>query len=635
MSREVDRRNFTQNKVPSSRENALRALADDATKSLPGNQSIRITKFDSTTGSASRIVSDGGSAEQGNHIQRALDHAKKIRKAFGFAPGQPGEFEADPHVSATSAGARVVHLHQLYKGIPIFQANLAIHFNPNDLLQETEGSTIEVSQDISAIPKLTVEEATLKAAQFVTTPEKKQEVRRDPFGGTMKRPVLNISGFNPKVIAAFENRPDVPTVLEAGPFQDEIKASLTWFPLDNDLRLTWEVILALPSYAEMYRVLVDSENGDILYSHQMTKMIAACGSVYLADGKAERKLQKFPIPLEEYGLPIPKTLPKAFPGSWVEKELTEGNCVTARLGERGKSLTGTLKDGLVTFNPADPTGDDQKVLNIFYYNCYMHDFFYLLGFTEEFGNFQKVNFYEKGLAKDPVDARSYPEEVYGTANMSTPIDGRSPVMNMGLVRDTERHTAFDSSVVFHEYMHGVTNRLVGGGMDDRALESPQSGGMGEGWGDYIACTINNTTTVGSWVIDNPAGIRGFPYDEKFPDHFGMIGTGRYDEVHNLGEIWCATLMQMNRNVGKLLALQLVVDALKLSRSNPGFLDMRDSILKALEDMKTKGSLDQANYDRAKEGIWKAFAKFGMGPNARSHGAQLYGIEADFNVPKAA
>ena len=42
----------------------------------------------------------------------------------------------------------------------------------------------------------------------------------------------------------------------------------------------------------------------------------------------------------------------------------------------------------MTFNPASATGDDQKVLNIFYYCCYMHDFSYLLGFREADGNFQ-------------------------------------------------------------------------------------------------------------------------------------------------------------------------------------------------------------------------------------------------------
>ena len=53
--------------------------------------------------------------------------------------------------------------------------------------------------------------------------------------------------------------------------------------------------------------------------------------------------------------------------------------------------------------------------------------------------------------------------------MGTPVDGIRPVMNMGLVSRTNRHTAFDSDVVYHEFMHGVTNRLVAGRIDEHAL----------------------------------------------------------------------------------------------------------------------------------------------------------------------
>jgi extracellular elastinolytic metalloproteinase len=36
-------------------------------------------------------------------------------------------------------------------------------------------------------------------------------------------------------------------------------------------------------------------------------------------------------------------------------------------------------------------------------------------------------------------------------------------------------------VVFHEFTHGVTNRLVGGRLDQNSLSQDQSGGMGAGW----------------------------------------------------------------------------------------------------------------------------------------------------------
>ena len=324
-------------------------------------------------------------------------------------------------------------------------------------------------------------------------------------------------------------------------------------------------------------------------------------------------------------------LPAAFPDDWVAVDKTVGNCTNAHLSAAGLPATGSVQAGVVTFNPADAVGDDQKVLNIFYYCCYMHDFSYLLGFNEAAGNFQQSNFGRGGIQGDPVDARSWPGAVAGTANMFTPVDGSSPVMNMGMVVSTNRHTAFDSTVVFHEFTHGISHRLVGGAMNSHALDAPQSGGMGEGWSDYVACTINNVTVLGNWVLNNPAGIRGFPYDSNFPDNFGSIGTGRYNEVHNVGEIWCATLMEMNRRTERHFGIQLVIDALKLTPANPNFLQARDAIVLGLANALAAGRINANQRDGAWQGIWSAFAKFGMGPQATSIGAQFGGTVADFTM----
>src|SRR5262249_35431858 len=153
-------------------------------------------------------------------------------------------------------------------------------------------------------------------------------------------------------------------------------------------------------------------------------------------------------------------LPAAYPDTWVTSNQTVGNSTKAHLNAAGAPMTGTVVGGVLTFNPAAATGDDQKVLNIFYYCCYMHDFSYLLGFREADGNFQTNDFGRGGAQGDPVDAQSFAGAVSGTANMSTPPDGSSPTMHMGLFTSTNRHTAFDSTVVFHEFTHGISNRLV-------------------------------------------------------------------------------------------------------------------------------------------------------------------------------
>ena len=635
MTREVDLRDFEVDRITPAREEELQDSASESSSLLPGDQAVTIESLDPITGNPSNVAVSGGPAERGNYVQRALDHVQAADSILGLAPTQPTEFAADPHVQQTSSGAATVHLQQQYKGIPIFDATLAVRFEPDGSLRETAGTTITVSQDRPLSAQLSVTDAVMRAAQHVAEPTLDEKGAVDQFGEPLPAQAVNVSSFEPEVVATFPEQANSPTVLAAGPFGDRIKASLIWFPLNEDLRLAWDVITAMPGYQGMYRTVVDAESGEILYCHQKVEAVAARGNVYHVNGGTARQMTNFPRTLSDYGLPNPppgRPLPGGFPDTWVETNRTVGNAVNAHQGDTGPTFQGTAdQTGLMTFNPANATASDQQVLNIFYYNGYMHDYFYLLGFREDDGNFQQSNFNRGGAQTDRVDARAHPGAVWGTANMLTRIDGQGPTMNMGLVTSTNRHTAFDSDVVFHEFMHGVTNRLVGGPLNVNALDAPQSGGMGEGWGDYVACLINNVTVVGAWVVNRAGGIRGFPYDSAFPDNFGDLGTGRYTQVHNIGEIWCATLMEMTRNIGKVLAIQLVVDALKLSPANPSFLDMRDAILRALDDKLRAGQVNSSDHATAYRGIWEAFAMFGMGPGASSNDAQLSGIVADFTT----
>ena len=616
MARELDVREFSESRMTSERAAELESRAAAVSGRLPGDHRVSITEFDATTGNPAAVVSESAPAGGDDFVRRALEHVTAISPALGLTAAQAPEFVADPSVQETSSGAKTVHLQQRYKGIPIFQAAEAVRFAPDGSLADTVGSTVAVEQEFSVAPKLSVQDAVRVAAEYVAEPDADELDQTDAFGEPLALPSVDVSGFEPEVRATFANSPELPTVIAPGPFGADIKASLTWLPLGAELRLGWSVILTMPEHAGQYHTIVDADSGEMLFCRQLVQTVMARGNVYRKYGD-ERELTDFP-------------------DDWVDEDRTVGNAVFAHLGDGPTTMVGSDDGGVLTFDAADPNGDEQKVLNIFYFNCFMHDFFYRLGFREPDGNFQEQNFGRGGLGGDPVDARAHSGAVFGTANMATPVDGSPPEMNMGLVTRTGRHTAFDSDVVFHEFMHGVTNRLVGGRVNTNALDSPQSGGMGEGWGDYIACTINDTDVVGSWVVDDAAGIREFAYDEAFPDDFGDLGTGRYttDEVHNIGEIWCATLMDVNRRIGKELAVPLVVDALKLSPANPSFLNMRDAILTALDNMLAGGMLDAAQHETARADLWASFAKFGMGPAARSNGAQLTGIAADFEVPGA-
>jgi extracellular elastinolytic metalloproteinase len=570
----------------------------------------------------------------GDYVQRALDFVQQGSGERGLLAAAPPEYVADPHVQQTSSGAVTVHLRQEYQGIPVFQAAQTVRFAPDGSLQETVGSGVPVSETgLDPVPRLPAAEAVRRAAEYVTAPDPGAEQATSSFGLPLTPPSVDLTDFVPQVIAAFPEKADRPTVLAAGPFGDQIKAGLLWFPLDDGLHLAWDVILTLPDYAGQYRTLVDAATGEILYCRQLIHSLLARGNVYHRDGGSARLMTPFPHLQSTYNARPVIAPPAGFPDSWVAANSTAGNCVVAQMGDTGQPLTSTEQFGMPTFNPADPLGDEQKVLNVFYYNCYIHDYFYLLGFREADGNFQADNFGRGGTPGDPVSARIYNDARWGmVARVFPTADGQRQIMEVGLWPDNGHHAAFDSGVIFHEFTHGVTNRLVGGRVNIHALDEPQSSGMGEGWGDYFACAINETTVVGAWLTGRPGGIRRAACDTRFPGRYGQLGTPGYNEAHEIGEIWGATLVEMNRRIGADLGVQLVVDALKLSPANPSFLDMREAILSALDHRRAAGLSSAEEYDAALWGIWQAFARFGMGVGARSVGATLTGIVADTTVP---
>ena len=633
MSREVDTRPAAVGMVDATEREAELSARAAAASAGPDGQHVRIEAIDPMTGNASVLAVEDDVAREGDYVQRALKHLQASGDALGFEAEQAPEFAADPHVQRVGSGARTVHLQQLYKGIPIYGAARAIRFDPAGALEASLGRTVTVPENRPLQPRVTVQEAVRAAAEHVAVPDDDEREGADAFGEPRLPASVDLSGFELEIIAAFPEKAERPTVLGRGPFGDEIRASLVWFPLE-ELRLAWEVVLTIGDYEEQYRTVVDAETSGILFCQQLVEFASARGNVYRVDGGRAREMVDFPLALAEYGLLIPAELPDGFPDGWVGEPSTAGNAVVARLEADGPTLAPAVMGDSIVFDPADATGDDQKVLNIFFFNCVMHDYFYLLGFREREGNFQRDNFGRGGLASDPVDARAHTESVNMTASMTTePADGSSPIMKMGPVSSTGRHTAFDSTVVFHEFMHGVTKRIVGGRVNRRVLDEPQSRGMGEGWGDYVACTINQTDVVGAWVKDNPGGIRRFRYDSNFPDSFEDLGKGRYlkGNHHAIGEIWCATLLEMNRQVGATLAMQLVFDALA-SPPNPSFLEMRDGILNALDARLKADRTTNEDHGAARSGIWNAFAKFGMGPRARSNGTSVDGVVPDFTPP---
>ena len=87
------------------------------------------------------------------------------------------------------------------------------------------------------------------------------------------------------------------------------------------------------------------------------------------------------------------------------------------------------------YNPlvGPATSDTQKkasVAQIFYVNNWLHDWWYDSGFNEAGGNAQQDNFGRGGMGGDVLLAEAQDGGGRNNANMNTPADGESPVMQM-------------------------------------------------------------------------------------------------------------------------------------------------------------------------------------------------------------
>lgn len=224
------------------------------------------------------------------------------------------------------------------------------------------------------------------------------------------------------------------------------------------------------------------------------------------------------------------------------------------------------------------------------------------------------------------------------SNLPATIDvklGAYPVGN----RDSD----YDNGIIIHEYGHGVSIRLTGGKSNSGCLSNAEQ--MGEGWSDYFGLIFTiepgdegtDPRGIGSYVLkqgENGPGIRPYEYSTDFavnPMTYGLTNSGTLSIPHGIGSVWCTMLWEMTWDLvdiygigtniydsdfnnagtianpstfgGQNLALQLVIEALKLQPCSPGFVDGRDAIIAA--DLALYGGIHECT-------IRESFRKRGLG-----------------------
>jgi len=133
------------------------------------------------------------------------------------------------------------------------------------------------------------------------------------------------------------------------------------------------------------------------------------------------------------------------------------------------------------------------------------------------------------------------------------------------------------------------------------------------------------------------GVRSYLYTTNMNVNSVTYNTIDNAVTHRVGSVWCTMLWELTWGLidvygfdtdfcygkkGNNIALMLVTEALKLQSCNPDFAEARDAILMA--DMAIYGGANQCI-------IWQAFAKRGLGEDARS-GYHPLGRYESFDIP---
>ncbi len=593
-----------------------------------------VLERDAQSGALRSLVGLGGflsAAGAGGDVEAlALGFVRAELDLLGLTPEDLDDYEVTSLVPSRSTGLYHLHLRQRHAGIPVYDGSLQVNLSG-------DGRVLSLHN------------------QFL--PDLAHAVNRSA-------PVIPLAEAVASVAAHLGEQ-------AAGRIDHTAEARLMYLPIRaGEARLVWNFQVETADREHWYDVTVDAEDGRV-----WTRFDWVAADQY--------KVYELPVESPNHTVPLPpgdgrtvQVNPAAAVGSPYGWHDTNGVAGAEFLTTQGNNVHAyTDIDANNTPDPgSDPSGGaaldfsfaldltqapsayrPAAVTNLFYWNNIQHDVLYQYGFDEPAGNFQENNYGFGGLGSDYVQAEAQDGSGTNNANFATPVDGQNPRMQMYIwtAPTPDKDGDLDAGIILHEYGHGVSNRLTGGPANVNCLNNAEQ--MGEGWSDWMTVwftalpghTATTNRGVGTYALDQPVngpGIRPAPYNTDFGvNNYTYANLPSMAVPHGVGFVWNTMLWEMywelvdahgfNSNLyadwstgGNNLAMQLVIDGMKLQPCSPGFVDGRNAILAA--DNALTGGANQCL-------IWAAFARRGLGSSASqgSSGSAADGTAA-FDIPVA-
>ncbi|MFD3404230.1 M36 family metallopeptidase [Kribbella sp. NPDC058693] len=599
-----------------------------------------VVQVDPNTGTPAQVTKlngflTGKSGKKATDV--ALGYVKAHPEIFKLSDADLGTLKLRKDY-VDDLGTHHIFWTQVVDGVEVFGNGLKANVTKNGQLISVMGSPVSgltaaaQARSAEAAPKVSAADARTTAIKDV--------------GGTAKSATATTSGVNTK-------------------WSNGDTAKQVWFHTADGLQKGW-LTYTNSGGQNIYSHVVDAQTGATLYRKDLVS--EGNGDALVQDyypGAAKGGTQRTENLI--YNKWLPKNAKTLLDGTSVAAFADVNDDNTPNPGETVKvpgTKTGseykltTFQNAssfcsaafICTWDPAKPdswkTNMNQDVTNAFYLASNYHDWLAKppISFTPAAGSFDAAGgdpVMLNALDGAATAANGGPDANHiDNANMSTPPDGQSPTMQMylwhfpGTTDAQEGYVpssgANDASILYHEYTHGLSNRLVVDATGNSTLNSIQAGSMGEAWSDFYAMDylvshgLEKDTTAPGEVLEGryvshgelfrtqaidcrvkavsanciqPDGSKGGYTYADFPT------IGGSPEVHASGEVWAQTLWDLRERFGRSYAMSIITRAMELSPADPTMLDMRNAIVQA--DLVASGG---KNADI----IWTVFANRGMG-----------------------
>ncbi|HMV85574.1 MAG TPA: M36 family metallopeptidase [Blastocatellia bacterium] len=505
-------------------------------------------QFSNLTGAPSRVYSftQELTASGGDADASARQFLKRNDDLFRLQAAEVDNLRTSRRYRTDHNGVTHLTLQQQVNGIDVFQGDYSFHFDRAGALLAGGGELIPLAANLTnaSRPRLNVSAALRKAAGYAD---------------------LELTGES-SINAAAAGR-EQRQRLAHSKFEREVDARLVYFPLTgNQLRLAWEFRMWLTETPDVYLMVVDAEDGALLYRDNETwycfdesaPRAVASGSAPISNPGSQSSNRSLPFAAQTqpnpHGLVFTGESPRPnWPFVTNNPQIVQREDLPFRgtpfngttiypagdphndwwAGASPTTFTSNNADAYldrnannqpddsprlsfpdsnfsfpIDFNQQPTTEDNQKsaLANLFYWTNRYHDILYLFGFNEAAGNYQVNNFGRGGQGGDLIRAEAQDGSGTDNANFSPSVDGSPGRMQMYLFTGgaIQRDGDLDQGIILHELTHGTSTRLV------RSLSGLQGGGMGEGWSDYIGLALllkegdnlDGTYAVGGYALND-------------------------------------------------------------------------------------------------------------------------------------